>query len=324
MIKPDITKFNYQAIINFIKKFLSFFWKHLKVSSAIIFVVLPSIFIIFYIVVERTEFPIMEKSLSQNLVQTKNLDNRQKGAILVSSITSQLERELNSTLGWSANDIGPTKFLDNRNNRQKGVIYATKLLTQFFSTNIAKLGKGEEENPDLQAARDTYFVYQPSKYWFPSSERQYNLGIKKIFKYKKDLLAGKAVYNLRTDDVYKLLKFMTSENFLGEPLGRLNQHNEEQSFADLDDQIYYAQGVVLVVRDFVETLLALYPEYLTKGGQDNFKSALRDMRLIATFNPMVVLGGKHDSMLPDHRTKMNKYFFTLIERLNDIAESINR
>ena len=75
---------------------------------------------------------------------------------------------------------------------------------------------------------------------------------------------------------------------------------------------------------FIPEIGVLYPEYLNKGGRENFESALRDMDLIATFNPIVVLGGKHDSIMPDHRTKMNKYLFTLIERLNDVKESINR
>ena len=312
------------SLARILKGLLRFLYRHLRVTAALILVVFPVLFFSYYFLAEETTFPEIDTTLTEQLVTATSMTDMQKGVVLSSALSAQLERELSSAFGWSANDIAPTGYLDNRKKREEGIIFATKMLTTFFSVSIAKLGKGEDEHSGLKAARDTYFVYQATKYWFPSSERQYRLGISNIRAYEKDLKKAKAVYNLRSDDVYKLLIFIISESFLGEPLGRLSKHNEEVSFFEIDDHIYYSQGVVLVVRDFLETLITLYPEYLEKGGRDNFKAALRDMELISTFNPIIVLGGKHDSIMPDHRAKMNKYYFTLIERLKDIAESINR
>ena len=63
---------------------------------------------------------------------------------------------MNSTFGWSVNDlvISPTRWLDNRANRQLGTIFATRMLINFFSTTLAKYGKVDAEN-DVLAVRLT-------------------------------------------------------------------------------------------------------------------------------------------------------------------------
>ena len=53
-----------------------------------------------------------------------NLTNEEKGSILVQSIYNQLDRELGSTLGWTVNDVSISKYFDNRENRQKGILFA--------------------------------------------------------------------------------------------------------------------------------------------------------------------------------------------------------
>ncbi len=303
-----------------------FLFHHWKVSFPVFFILLPMIFIALYLTLEQTEFDTVDDTLEAKLSETDMKNEASKGVTISFSIRHQLERELGSFFGWSANDllISPTAWLDNRANRESGVIFSTKLLTNFFSTKIAKFGKGEEEHKSLKLARDTYFVFQPNKFWFPSSESQYKKGIKLMEKYDQDLLAGNATYNLRTDDIFNLLTFIVSEDFLGEPLGRLSQSGDKLSYFEIDDHIYYAQGVILVVRDVIRSIVTLYPEILEKGGKENIDAALKDMDSICSFNPLVVMRGKHDSMFPDHRSKISRYLFRLTERLKDVAESINK
>jgi hypothetical protein len=45
---------------------------------------------------------------------------------------------------------------------------------------------------------------------------------------------------------------------------------------------------------------------------------------VCTFDPLVVLRGRHDSIMADHRGKMASYLITIRERLNDVAQSIRR
>ncbi len=299
--------------------------RHWKIVLITVFVVFPLLFSLLYLVVEQASFPSVDAQLITGAKNSIHKSEAVKGTLFSQAIYHRLDRELHTFFGWSVNDliVSPTAWLDNRAHRQEGVIFATMMLERFFSTRVAKYGKGEEENIHLKKARTTYFVYQPGKFWLPSSESQYKKGISLMKQYEKELRAGKAKYNFRTDDMYALFKLLISEDFLGEPLGRLGDKNFD-SFTKADDAVYYAQGVVLVVRDVITVLYHLYPELMRKGSQDNFEKAFHDMDAIAAFNPWIVLNGNHDSMLPDHRSKEAAYLYNLTERLRDIANSLNR
>jgi len=250
----------------------------------------------------------------------------EKGIALSEAIVTQLEWEMDSALGWSVNDliISPSAWLDNRANRQRGVIFATRMLGNFFSTNLAKYGKVDAENELLKAAREKHFAFTAESWWFPSSESEYRKGIEIFRKYQDALAQGEAIYNMRSDDQYNLLAYIVSNQFLDQPLGLLVQSNEEVVYTELDDRIYYTQGVVLVLRDFLKAFILLYPEIKEKGGEDNIRIAFREMEQISTFDPLVVLRGNHDSVTADHRGKMARYLISVRERINDVAQSINR
>jgi hypothetical protein len=124
--------------------------------------------------------------------------------------------------------------------------------------------------------------------------------------------------------MYNMLSFIIGNQFLDQPLGLLVQPNDEVSYTELDDRLYYTQGVVLVLRDFIRTFVYLYPELKEKGGEENVRIALRDMEQICTFDPLIVLRGQHDSVTADHRGKMARYLISFRERINDLAQSIRR
>jgi len=280
-----------------------------------------------YTIVDPTRFAGLDQNIADLLQKTTTSSSQaQKGAVLSASIRNRLEQEMNSTFGWSVNDliISPTRWLDNRANRQRGTIFATRMLTTYFSTNLAKYGKVDAENDDLKEAREKHFAFTSDSWWFPSSEKQYKKGIELMKKYEANLVKGdaNAIFNLRTDDMHNMLTFIISKQFLDQPLGLLVQSNDDVAYTDLDDRIYYTQGVILVLRDFLRTFVHLYPEFKEKGGQENIKIAFREMEQICTFDPLVVLRGDHDSIMADHRGKMAKYLISVRERINDLAQSI--
>jgi hypothetical protein len=280
-----------------------------------------------YTVVDRTKFPELSPNIADLLQKTTpNSAPAQKGAALLASIRNRLEQEMNSTFGWSVNDliISPTRWLDNRANRQRGTIFATRMLTTYFSTNLAKYGKVDAENDHLKEARETHFAFTSDSWWFPSSEDQYEKGLDLLKKYEADLVKGdaKAIFNLRTDDMHNMLEFIIGNQFLDQPLGLLVQSNDEVPYTELDDQIYYTQGVILVLRDTLRTFIHLYPEVKEKGGKENIQIAFREMNQICTFDPLIVLRGNHDSIMADHRGKMARYLISVRERINDLAQSI--
>lgn len=280
-----------------------------------------------YTLIDSTKFPQLDSNILSILDQTPpDSPEAKKGAALATALRNRLEEEMNSTFGWSVNDllISPTRWLDNRANRQRGTIFATRMLINFFSTNLAKYGKVDAENDLLKEAREKYFAFTEDSWWFPSSEKEYKKGIALVKAYEAELARGNAIYNLRSDDMYNLLSFIIGNQFLDQPLGNLVQADEEVSYSQLDDRIYYTQGVILVLRDFLRIFIHLYPEVKEKGGADNIRIAFKDMDLICTFDPLIVLRGSHDSIMADHRGKTARYLISVRERINDIAQSIRR
>jgi len=129
-----------------------------------------------YTILDQTQFPDLGPELTALLNETtSDSEASQKGAVLSAAIRNRLQQELDSTFGWSINDliISPTRWLDNRGNRQRGTIFATRMLTNFFATNLAKYGKVDAENDYLLEAREKYLAFTSDKWWFPSSESQY-------------------------------------------------------------------------------------------------------------------------------------------------------
>jgi hypothetical protein len=280
-----------------------------------------------YTFIDPARFPELDSDVQELIAQTTPESSvLQKGAALSAALRNRLQAEMDSPFGWSVNDllISPTRWLDNRANRQRGTIYATRMLLNFYATNLSKLGAVDAENALLKEAREKYLAFSEDSWWFPSTEGEYRKGLELIRRYEAQLLDNQAVFNMRTDDMYNLLDFITGKQFLDQPLGLLVQSNAEVDYFDLDDRIYYTQGVVLVLRDVLSILFHLYPEIGEKGGTENIRIAMRDIHQISTFDPPIVLRGAHDSVMADHRGKMARYLISARERLNDVAQSIRR
>ncbi|MFR0875679.1 MAG: DUF2333 family protein [Bilophila wadsworthia] len=196
-----------------------------------------------YAKLDRTEFP-----TPVQITDADKLDENAKGKALVDAITHQMRYELDSTFGWSINDILFNRFvLDNRAYRQYGVYHATKVLMDLYSMTIAKLGTNDRESEMLYKARLNSFAIDPRSFMFPSAESSYKKGLKLIEQYKESLDKGTGVGNCRTDDLYASFDLVIGENLLGYALGLFFENSQELPFYTLDNRIYEVQGIVLVV-----------------------------------------------------------------------------
>ncbi|MDH4011798.1 MAG: DUF2333 family protein, partial [Desulfobacterales bacterium] len=129
-----------------------------------------------YTAIDATRFPWLSSNIHSLLDQIKpDSAETKKGIALSAAVSNRLAEEMGSTFGWSVNDlvVSPTCWLDNRANRQRGVIFATRMLINFFSTNLAKYGTVDTENNFLKEAREKYFAFSEDSWWFPSTESQY-------------------------------------------------------------------------------------------------------------------------------------------------------
>lgn len=264
-----------------------------------------------YAMLDRTEFP-----HPAPIANADKLDENGKGKALVDALTHQMRYELGSTFGWSINDVLFNRFLlDNRAYRQYGVYHATKVLMDLYSMTIAKLGTNDRENEVLYKARLNNFAIDPRSFLFPSAESSYKKGLKMIEEYKKQLDKGTAVYNCRTDDLYASFDLVIGEDLLGYALGLL-QNTQDMPFYTLDNRIYEVQGIVLVVRDFVNALYQLYPEIREKGNGSNMTAAMEYMDRICTYDPLYITSKLNSGEL------IISYVLFAKNRLEDIRNSI--
>lgn len=264
-----------------------------------------------YSKIDQTEFPEPMK-----IQETSSLSELDKGKLVADSIIHQMKYELNSMFGWSINDIlFNSYFLDNRASRQYGVYHATKVLMDLYSMNIAKLGSNDKENQFLYSARLNQFAIDPRSFIFPSAESSYEKGIELVEKYKKSLDDGSGVYNCRTDDLYASFNVVVGENLLGYALGLL-QNTQELAFYELDNKIYEVQGIVLVVRDFINTIYSLYPEINNKGNVENMTAAMDYMNRICTYDPLYITAKVNSGEL------IISYVLFAKNRLEDVRDSI--
>lgn len=264
-----------------------------------------------YSKIDQTEFPEPMK-----IQETSSLSELDKGKLVADSIIHQMKYELNSMFGWSINDIlFNSYFLDNRAARQYGVYHATKVLMDLYSMNIAKLGSNDRENQFLYSARLNQFAIDPRSFIFPSAESSYEKGIELVEKYKKSLDDRSGVYNCRTDDLYASFNIVVGENLLGYALGLL-QNTQELAFYELDNKIYEVQGIVLVVRDFINTIYSLYPEINNKGNIENMTAAMDYMNRICTYDPLYITAKVNSGEL------IISYVLFAKNRLEDVRDSI--
>lgn len=245
-----------------------------------------------------------------------DLAENEKGKLLLDAITYQLRRELNSTFGWSYNDVIFNRFLmDNRAYREYGIYHATKFLLDLYASQIAKLGANDRESEFLYKARINSFAIDPRSFMFPSAEGSYKKGLKLLEQYKDSLDAGTGTYNARTDDFYASFVLVTGENLLGYALGLL-ENSREMSFYKLDNRIYEVQGMILVLRDFLRTLYELYPEIRARNNADNMNAAMDYMNHICNYDPLVITSFFNSGEL------IVSYLLFAKARLEDIRDSI--
>lgn len=265
-----------------------------------------------YTVIDQTKFP----HCFQTPDKSDTLSEHEKGKILVDSITNRMRYELDSTFGWSINDILFNSYLmDNRAYRQYGVYHATKFLIDIYSTKIAKLGDNDRESEFLYKARINNFTLDPRSFWFPSAESRYKNGMDLIEQYKKSLDTGKGTYNCRTDDLYASLRLIIGENLLGYAQGLL-ENAQNIPFYKLDNRIYEVQGMVLVIRDFLFAMYQLYPEIKAKNNADNMAQAMEYLNRICTYDPFYITSTMNSGEL------VLSYLLFAKARITDISESL--
>ena len=250
---------------------------------------------------------------------------REKGVIMMQASYFQLERELDSLWGWTANDYCCLNFWDNRASRQKGVRHATLELMKVLSPSVSKYDDADQEDPNLLDALQNGFSIAPDLwgYWpMAYSEQFYRDGIEHVQEYERRLVSDSnpARINVLTSDLRNILIAIKSR-VLGVPFGDLTRRNDNVPWNELDNHVFYAKGAAIVARDELNVIIRAFRDELNKGGIENLEFAIDSLDAAVAFNPWWVERGDRDAMVADHRAKMARYFTEAFNRLHGVSDS---
>lgn len=254
----------------------------------------------------------------------------QRGQVIANSVNFALEQELDTLFGWQLNDLFfvPSIF-DNKAAYQAGVIYATRQASDVLAKTAARAGERDTIDPRLTAASGRYFAYGQDVwgFWFIyDCEGKYREGIKNWNDWAASINDGTkkaGVYNVRSDDVYEILKYASTVTELA--LSYLNSSSIGHFSAD--DAIYYAKGVVSVAGNVVRGLAAVDESVAVRGGQENLDEALKRFDYIAEFDPLYVFAGGNavgDAMMPNHVAALARHVDIVNNRINDMLASMEK
>ena len=125
------------------------------------------------------------------------------GVTFVEAVIQPMEYELNDRFwGWRSTDV--IKFTDNINYFQLGVLEVTRRAVVQLAERISRTGSTDAFNRNLENAMNGLMI-NADRYWFPSPESKYQESLEDLETYRKQLLAGKASFYTRTDNLIPLL-----------------------------------------------------------------------------------------------------------------------
>jgi hypothetical protein len=240
-----------------------------------------------------------------NDIQVEPLPPPPLGVAFVDAVIAPLEYELKKRFwGWRPNDV--INFTDNVNNFQLGVLEVSRRTVVQLAERISRTGSTDAFNPHLENAMN-WLMITAQRYWFPSPESKYLESLQELEKYKQRLMAKRATFYIRTDNLIPLLA--AYEDLLGSCDENLVKQKEPDgsnvSFFKADDYFYYAKGVANTMAGILEAVEHDFAQTLERrNGMDLLHHAIASCRRAAEINPIIILDAGLDSTFANHRAHM--------------------
>jgi hypothetical protein len=227
------------------------------------------------------------------------------GIAFVQAAIEPLNNELHHRWwGWRPNDI--LNLTDNVNNFQLGVLEVTRRTLVQLAERISRTGSTDAFNPHLENAMN-WIMVSPDRYWFPSPESKYKDSLSELEVYKNQILAKKASFYTRSDNIIPLLAAF--EDLLGscdENLVKtIEKDGSKVSFFRADDYFYYAKGIASAMATILEAVQRDFTDVLEKrNGAELLHHAIESCHRAAELSPLIITDADLDGILANHRANM--------------------
>lgn len=248
------------------------------------------------------------------------------GAVFATTLAKLVTHELEGVAGWRPNDFvlwGPSLWADNNANRQLGILQAVRESTRVFKDHLTKISS-DQFDPNLVRA-DTAFRNDLQKFWFPSAESKLREGVHALDAYVEGLRTSppkSRPINLRNVELIRLFQAWT--DLLGDVHARL--YTPRAGFFRTDDEFYYSQGVAHALHYLVLAVAREYREAFAGRAVllTLFAEVAQPLGTAAALKPLVVLDGKPDGLLANHRRNLDAFIYEARQKMYSIREELEK
>jgi hypothetical protein len=254
------------------------------------------------------------------------------GEVFATTIKAIVEHELGGLTGWRPNDFAlwaPALWADNNANRQLGIIQAVRESVRVLKDHLTKVSATQFDANLVNA--DTAFRNDATKFWLPSAEGKFRSGARVLEAYIAGLRAvpptSKPI-NLRNVELIRLFQNWT--DLLGDAHANLFRDQEDDGSPvrtwRTDDYYYHAQGFAHVIHHLV---LAIAREYASLLADRPTVATLvtevgAALGTAATLKPLIVLDGRADGLLANHRRNLGAYIVEARQKMYSIREELEK
>ena len=226
------------------------------------------------------------------------------GVAFTQKLIELLDYELDGRFwGWRPNDLLIGRFTDNINEFQLGALEASRYTAKTLKERLTRLGDTDGYDPNLVEAVNL-LMSRADKFWFPSSESQYEEALENLQEFLNNLRQGKSHFYYRTENLQALVA--SYKDLLGncqENLAKVEEPDGTRvSHFRADNYFYYCQGVAHVMHEMLRTVRVDFVEQLqTIDAVALMKKIVEDLERASENDPWLITNGHDDGILANHR-----------------------
>jgi hypothetical protein len=285
------------------------YWKALAVAAALVglFYVFGSLF--YYRFPEYFELPVPERKIS--------------GVFLTDTLIRVTE---GMTVHWLPNDVlWPTVLLDNPQSFQLGELEAVRYAVKSLRDDLSRQRTTDHIDADVDRAASHVF-FEPTRWAFPSAENRYRHALADLRRYRDRLARGEAAFSPRVDNLHKFLgdlasllggvsnrlanaprdvsTRLTEETASDVVLEREHEIRHWTPWREIDNNFYYARGVLYVVRQLMLAVKYDFSDVITQRNAGNLLTAIIRTLDRTQFEPLLIANGDRGSLWANHSLQL--------------------
>jgi hypothetical protein len=265
-----------------------------------------------------------------------HVDRKVKGSYFI-HVNAALLRQMQED--WLPNDyFWPTALLDNMPNFQIGELEVVRYNLRVLRDNLTRMRT--TDRLDLQAeAAFTAVSNDPYKWWFPSAESKWKQGYQNLHTFHANLVAGKARFYARADNLVELLgqyvslmggvntRLVNAPRDIRETVSLEGEKTGESGtstlpidipWTQIDDNFYYAQGVAYAIYESFKAIEVDFAEVLRDKKSVPLVKKIQELLKRCDFEPLLVFNGDPDSIFANHSLNLAGVFNDARQKMNSL------